>query len=413
MKSELAIDGGEPVRRTLLPYGRQCIDEADIAAVVQVLRSDYLTTGPAVPAFEQAFARFVGQEHAVAVSSGTAALHAAVRAAGIQPGDEVVVPPMTFVATANAVVFEGGVPVFADVDPDTLLLDPTEVERRITSRTRAIIAVDYAGQPCDYEALQSIARRHGLTLIADACHSLGADSAGRPVGGLADLSVFSFHPVKAITTGEGGMVTTADPVLAERLRRFRTHCMNRDAQARARQVQDAWAYDIEGLGHNYRLGDIQCALGQSQLAKLPGWIARRQEIAALYDAALLDLPGITPLTRRRGCTHAYHLYVIQLDPAVLQAGRQRVFAALRAEGIGVNVHYIPVTHHSFYRRRFRTAPGDCPVADAAYERIITIPLFPDMTRQDVADVIAALEKVVRAYAASPQLTLTAGMRQGL
>lgn len=384
------------MRCTLLPYGRQTIDEADVAAVVEVLRSDYLTTGPKVAEFESAFAARVQARHAVAVSSGTAALHAALHAAGIGPGDEVIVPPMTFVSTANAVVFQGGRPVFADVDPDTLLIDPRCVAEKITPRTAAVIAVDFAGQPCDYPALEAIAQRRGLTLVADACHSLGAAAGERPAGSLASMSAFSFHPVKAITTGEGGMVTTNDAAAATRLRCFRTHCMTRDAQARARE--DSWHYEVEGLGNNYRLTDLQCALGRSQLDKLPRWIDRRQQIAAAYDTALAALPGAKPLVRRSDCTHAYHLYVVRLDPAVLPAGRQRVFEALRAEGIGVNVHYIPVTHHPLYRQRFGTAPGDCPAADEAYERIISLPIFPAMTDADVEDVIAALTKVIRHFA---------------
>lgn len=296
MTSRLAIEGGKPVRPTLLPYGRQSVDEEDIQAVVEVLRSDYLTTGPKVREFEEAFTAYVGAKYAVAVSSGTAALHAAVFAAGIGAGDEVIVPPMTFAATANAVVFQGGKPVFADVDSDTLLLNPAELEKKITPRTKAIIAVDYAGQPCDYDSLRAITDHHRLMLIADACHALGAMYKGRKVGTLADLNIFSFHPVKHITTGEGGMITTDNPKFAEQLRIFRNHGITTDH--REREQQGSWFYEMVDLGYNYRLTDFQCALGMSQLGKLAKWVARRQEIAAIYDEALADIPGIQPLGHR-------------------------------------------------------------------------------------------------------------------
>ena len=395
MGDRLAIGGGTPVREMMLPYGHQWVDEADVQAVVEVLRSDWLTTGPKVAEFEQAFAEFVGAREAVAVSNGTAALHAAMYAVGIGPGDEVIVPPMTFVASANCVVFQGGTPVFADVDPDTLLIDPSQVEAKVTPRTKAIIAVDYAGQPCDYDALQAIADRHGLTLVDDACHALGGSYKGRPVGSLADLNTFSFHPVKHITTGEGGMITTDDTDLARRMRVFRNHGITTDH--RQREQQGSWFYEMVDLGYNYRLTDLQCALGTSQLCKLPGWVARRQEIARRYDTAFAEIPAVEPLGVRDDVSHAYHLYVIRLDLTQLRATRTEVFAALRAEGIGVNVHYIPVHLHPFYRQRFGIRPGDCPVAEAAYERLLSLPIFPGMSDRDVEDVIAAVCKVYNAY----------------
>jgi len=392
---KLAIEGGVPVRQTMLPYGHQWLDDEDIAAVVEVLRSDWLTTGPKVDEFERAFAEIVGVREAVAVSSGTAALHAAMYAIGIGPGDEVIVPAMTFVASANCVVFQGGVPVFADVDPDTLLLDPAQVEAKITPRTKAIIAVDYAGQPCDYDALRAVANRHGLALVADACHALGGSYKGRPVGSLADLSVFSFHPVKHITTGEGGMITTDDPQLARRMRIFRNHGITTDH--RQREQQGSWFYEMVDLGYNYRITDIQCALGLSQLRKLPAWVKRRQEIAQRYKAAFAEVPAVRPLGVHAQVSHAYHLYVIRFDVTRLRANREQIFAALRAEGIGVNVHYIPVHLHPFYREHFGTKPGMCPVAETAYEQIISLPIFPQMADTDVQDVIRAVRKVVRAF----------------
>ena len=395
MSDRLAIDGGTPIREKRLPYGRQWLDDNDIAAVVEALRSDWLTTGPKVEEFERTFADFVGAREAVAVSNGTAALHAAMYAAGIGPGDEVIVPPMTFAASANCIVYQGGTPVFADVDPHTLLIDPAQVEAKITPRTKAIIAMDYTGQPCDYDALRSITDQHGLALVADACHAVGGSYKGCPVGSLANLNAFSFHPVKHITTGEGGMTTTDDPELARRMRIFRNHGITTDH--RQREQQGSWFYEMVDLGYNYRLTDLQCALGMSQLRKLPDWVTSRQEIAHRYDAAFAEIPAVEPLCVRDGISHAYHLYMIRLAVTQLRATRSEVFAALRAEGIGVNVHYIPVHLHPFYRERFGTGPGLCPVAEAAYERIISLPIFPRMSDDDVDDVIAAVQKVVEVY----------------
>jgi perosamine synthetase len=392
---KLAIQGGTPIRQKLLPYGRQLVDDDDIAAVVDVLRSDWLTTGPKIPEFEQAFAALTGSLEAVAVSSGTAALHAAMYAIDIKPGDEVIVPAITFAATANSVVFQGGRPVFVDVHPDTLLIDPEQVIKHISTKTKAIIAVDYTGQPCDYDTLRELADRYNVKLIADACHSLGGNYKGRLVGQLADLSTFSFHPVKNITTGEGGMISTNDPDLARRMRIFRNHGITSDH--RQREQQGSWFYEMVDLGYNYRITDIQCALGLSQLRKLAAWVKRRQEIAQRYNSAFAEIPAVQPLGVRAEVSHAYHLYVIRLDLTKLQATRGHIFAALRAEGIGVNVHYIPVHLHPFYRKQLGTKPGMCPVAEAAYEQIISLPIFPQMTDADVEDVIEAVHKVVRAF----------------
>jgi perosamine synthetase len=304
----------------------------------------------------------------------------------------VIVPAMTFAATANCVVYQGGTPVFADVDPETLLLAPEQVEIRITPRTRAIVAVDYAGQPCDYEALGSIARDHDLVLVDDASHALGARDRGVPVGRLADLSTFSMHPVKPITTGEGGMVTTEDHTLAELIRRFRNHGFSRDHRGCA--AAGSWYYEMTDLGYNYRLTDIQCALGLGQLSKLDGWLIRRREIAEQYDRGFASVAGVRPLGRREGVVHAWHLYVVRLDRESNGVDRAAMFQALRAEGIGVGVHYIPVHLHPFYRERYGTAPGLCPAAEAAYEQILSLPLFPAMTDEDVADVVTAVDNVI-------------------
>jgi perosamine synthetase len=404
----LAIDGGTPVRKTLLPYGRQTIDEHDIQSVVEVLRSDWLTTGPKVREFEQAFARALGAGEAVAVSSGTAALHAAMHALGVGPGDEVIVPALTFAASANCAVYQGATPVFADVDSRTLLIDPKDVKAKITLRTRAVIAVDYAGQPCDYDALREITGRHDLALVADACHSLGGSYKGRAVGTLADLNIFSLHPVKAMTTGEGGMITTESFETAYRMRCFRNHGVTSDHCQR--EKEGSWLYDMVELGYNYRLNDLQCALGLSQLSKVFDWVARRRTIARRYDRAIAPMIGVERLARRDDAESAYHLYVVRLGTACLSADRARIFAALRAEGIGVNVHYLPVHLHPFYRKRFGTGPGLCPRAEAAYETILSLPLFPAMSDGDVEDVIQALWKVVNHYAIDTRSAAVAGAR---
>jgi perosamine synthetase len=373
--------------RAAVPYSRQSVDERDLLAVAEVLRSPWLTTGPKVDEFERLFALQVGAREAVAVSSGTAALHAAMAALDIGPGDEVIVPAMTFAATASCVVYQGGTPVFADVDPETLLLDPDDVTARITPRTRALIAVDYAGQPCEYDRLGALAIRSGISLVADACHSLGASLNGSPAGSLATLNAFSFHPVKAMTTGEGGMVTACQPELAKRMRRFRNHGIDTDHRQRARS--GTWYYEVVELGCNYRMNDLQAALGISQLQRLDDWVARRRRIAQLYDEAFSDCPEIQPLQVRPSLVHAYHLYVVRLE-----RGRDQVYQALRSHGIGANVHYIPVHLHPFYRQRFKTAEGLCPRAEAAFARILSLPIYPAMTPEQVSRVASVVRQTM-------------------
>ncbi len=406
--ARLAIDGGTPVRQHMLPYGHQTIGEEDFRAVLDALSSDWLTTGPKVREFEQAFARYVDAGEAVVVNSGTAALHAAMHALGIGPGDDVIVPALTFVASANCVLYQGATPVFADVEPDTLLIDCADVAAKITARTRAIIAVDYAGQPCDYDALRFIARQHGLGLVADACHSLGGSYKDRAVGTLADLSVFSLHPVKAMTTGEGGMVTTESFESAHQMRCFRSHGVTSNHFQRGQQ--GSWLYDMADLGFNYRLSDIQCALGLNQLKRLSGWIERRRAVARRYDDAFASMLGVTPLALHSDRKHAYHLYVIRLNEDCLGVDRGRVFAALRAEGIGVNVHYLPVYLHSYYRERFGSRPGLCPQAETAYQEILSLPIYPGMSDKDTNDVIEALWKVVTSYGINRRTTAVTGTR---
>lgn len=377
----------------MIPYGRQWIDEGDIQAVVEVLKSDWLTTGPCVELFENAFAEQVNAKYAVAVSNGTAALHAAIFALGIGPGDEVIVPAITFAASANCVVFQGGTPVFTDVERDTLLIDPHDAKKKISSRTKAIVAVDYAGQPCDYEALKAITEEAGIALVDDACHALGARYKNAPLGSIAHLSTFSFHPVKHITTGEGGMITTDDEDLAQRMRIFRNHGITTDHHQR--ESQGSWFYEMIDLGYNYRLTDFQCALGMSQLKKLSVWISRRQSIAGMYDEAFEKMCSVQPLQLKKDVFHAYHLYVVRLHSENRLHDRSTIFRKLRNLGIGVNVHYVPVHLHPFYRRQFHTGPGMCPVAEKAYEEIISLPLFPEMSDSDVVAVIEALRNALQ------------------
>ncbi len=387
----LAIDGGTPVRRTLLPYGHQSIDEDDIRAVVEVLRSDWLTTGPKVREFEEAFAARVGAKHAVAFSSGTAALHGAAFAAGLKPGDEAITTPLTFAATANCILYQNARPVFADVCPDTLNLDPEKAAKRITSKTRALLPVAYAGHPADMNRFLALAEQHGLVVIEDACHAFGAEYQGRRTGSIAHMSVFSFHPVKHVATGEGGMVTTERAEYAESMRRFRNHGISSDALQRHTAGQ--WYYEMVDLGFNYRLTDLACAMGISQLKKLDANLARRREIAARYTDVLSKVRGVVVPAVRDEANPAWHLYPIRLDLGKLSADRGTIFKALRAENIGVNVHYIPVHLHPYYREHLDSKSGEYPIAEDAYERLLSLPMFHGMGDEDVEDVITAVGKV--------------------
>lgn len=368
-----------------LPYGHQLIQDDDIEAVREALLSDFLTTGPAVETFEHDICQFTGAKFGVAVSSGTAALHAAMYAIGISKGDEVIVPPLTFAATANAVLYCNGTPVFADVDEGNLLISPQSVEAAITPKTKAIVGVDYAGHPCDWDALREIAVRHGLALIADACHALGATYKGISVGTLADITIFSFHPVKHITTGEGGMTVTNDAALAQKISKFRAHGIN--TSAAQREKSGGWFYEMQELGYNYRISDLQCALGSSQLKKLAPQLQKRNELAKIYDEAFVT-QNITPLRRSDNIFHAHHLYVVKV------ANRDNVFMNMRKGNIGVNVHYVPVYLHPYYQN-LGYKQGLCPIAEAAYKEILTLPLWPGMTSNDSERVIDALFSATR------------------
>lgn len=356
-----------------IPYGRQHIDADDIQAVTKALQSDYLTTGPCIGEFENTVAQYCKASYGVAVASGTAALHAAMHTLGIRSGDEVIVPAMTFVASANCILYQGGTPVFADVDPATLLISPKSVEELITDRTKAIIGVDYAGHPCDWHALHKLADRHGIALVADSCHALGATFDGQKVGTLADMTVFSFHPVKHIATGEGGMILTSNTDYANNLRQFRNHGITTDA--RTREESGQWFYEMVDLGYNYRMTDIQAALGSSQMRKLADFLDQRRRIATRYDESFADTQ-IEPLTRRHNVEHAYHLYVVRIPE------RDKVYKALRKAGIFAQVHYIPAHLHPYYQRELNTGKGMCPVAEKAYGEILSLPMYPALSESD-------------------------------
>jgi perosamine synthetase len=382
-----------PAGKKPLPYSRQSIDERDAREVLRTLRSDWITQGPAIDEFEARFARRVGARHAVAVSSGTAALHAACFAAGLGPGDEAVVPPITFVATANAVLYQGATPVFCDVDPETATMDPDALEERISRKTKAVLPVDFAGHPCDLRPILSLARRHDLVVIEDAAHAFGAEYRGKPVGSIADMTIFSFHPVKHLTTGEGGMITTDRDDLARRLRRFRSHGITKVA-GEMEHHEGPWYYEMHDLGFNYRITDFQCALGSSQLRKADGFVRKRRALAALYDRALAGLGAVATPPVRPWAKHSYHLYPIRLRLDRISRTRRQVFESLRAQGLGVQVHYVPVHLQPYYRKRFGTGKGLCPAAEAFYESEISLPLFPRMTPSDVRRVEGALREAI-------------------
>jgi len=385
---QLAIEGGVPVRSDFLPYGHQWLDEDDIASVVEVLRTNWITQGPKVDEFERKIAEYCGTKYAVAVSSGTAALHAACAVAGISPGDEAITTPITFPAIANAIVYCGGKPVFADVTEDTLNIDPYEIQKRLSSKTKAILPVDFAGHPADLDEIKAIAKEKELIIIEDACHALGAEYKGRKIGSLADMSVFSFHPVKHITTGEGGMIVTNNGEFYQKLKTFRHHGIVHKPDI------SPWYYEILQPGQNFRITDFQCALGLSQMNKLDYFIQRRREIAARYNEAFSKMAEIITPAEEDFVKAVYHIYVIQLLEEKLRVGRKEIFEALRAENIGVNVHYIPVHLHPFYQREFGYKKGDYPRAERYYQRAITLPIFPQMGDGDTEDVIKAVRKVI-------------------
>lgn len=373
--------------RKMIPYGRQTIEEDDIQAVVDVLRSDYLTTGPKIAEFEKMVADYVGAKYAVAISNGTSALHAACFAAGIQPGDEVITTPLTFAASANCVLYCGGTPVFADVDPKTYNIDPEDIRRKITDKTKAIIAVHLAGQPCDMDEIHKIAKEHDLLVIEDGAHALGSVYKGKKVGTLSDMTTFSFHPVKPITTGEGGMIVTDNEQFYQKMMLFRSHGITREENLMTRN-DGPWFYQQLDLGYNYRITDIQCALGCSQMKKLDRFLARRKQIVARYNEAFADCENIITPYQLPETESGWHLYIVQ----VKNCDRRKVFEALREQGIAVNVHYIPVYMHPYYQEH-GYKDVHCKNAEEIYSHIITLPLYPALTEEQQKFVI---EKVMDA-----------------
>ena len=400
----------------MIPYGRHTISEDDIAAVVAALKSDFLTQGPLIETFERRFAEAVGARYAVAVNSATAALHLAMRVAGIGPGDRVVTSPNTFLASANAAAYVGATPDFCDIDPISYTLDPVALEANWSDDIRAVVAVDYAGQACDLPEIARIAHARGAIVIEDACHAVGGafhvpgrvdgpwNHGGNP---WADLAVFSFHPVKTMTTGEGGMLVTDRADWADLARTLRSHGIVRDPARFETPVDNdvlaergLWFYEMQELGYNYRLTDLQCALGLSQLKRLPGFLARRREIFVAYTEALAGLDWLQiPQLRNPAdaATASWHLFTVQIDFAAIGKSRTQVMAELRAAGVGTQVLYIPVHLQPWYRRTYGYAPGKCPVAEAFYARALSLPLFPAMTDADVTQVIATVQTLAPLY----------------
>lgn len=394
--SDLAIYGGKPIRDTKIFYGHQCVDEEDIQAVVEVLRGDTLTCGPHITSLEKALCKLTGAEYCVAVSNGTAALHVACLAAGIGEGDEVITTPMTFAASANCALYCGARPVFADIDPQTYNIDPKEIERKITDKTKAVVAVDFTGQAVEVEEIRRICKEHGLIFIEDAAHSIGTAYNGVQVGNFADITTFSFHPVKTVTGGEGGAVLTNDRNIYEKLLLYRSHGITRNEAMMEYPCEGSWYYEMIDLGYNYRMTDMQAALIESQLHKLEVFKARRKAIVARYDEAFADMEEIFIQKEIPQSDTTRHLYIIQLKLDKLRVTRKEVFDALAAENVCCNVHYIPIYYFPHYQK-MGYPRGLCPHAEAAYEGFISIPLYPAMTDQDVEDVIGAIRKVIAYY----------------
>lgn len=393
---ELAIFGGTPVRDTRIFYGRQCIEQDDIDAVVETLKGDLITCGPKVEALEQKLCEVTGAKYAVVVANGTAALHLAALAAGFGEGDEVIVSAITFAASSNCVLYCGAKPVFADIRPDTYNIDPESVRRLITPRTKGIVAVDFTGQAVEHDELRAICREHGLTLIEDAAHAIGTKYKGQPVGSIADMTCFSFHPVKTVTGGEGGAITTNDERLYRRLLRVRTHGITRNQDEMVHPTDAPWYNEQVELGYNYRMTDFQAALLLSQLGKLPDFSARRKEIVKKYDEMFSQMPEFFVQKEIPESDTTRHLYILRLNLDQLTCDRRQFFDALYAENTCPQVHYLPVYWHSYYEK-LGYGKGLCPNAEKYYEEVMSIPLYYAMTDEDVEDVIHAVKKVAAYY----------------
>ena len=396
LAERLALGGGTAVRDAWLPFHRPSIEDDEIAEVVETLRGGWLTTGPRCKRFQQEFAAYVGAKHAVALNSGTAALHLALDAIGLAPTHEVIVPSYTFAATGEAVTYFGATPVLVDVDPRTLDIDPTAVAAAVNERTRAIIAVDIGGLPCDYDALREVASRSGLALVDDAAHALPSRYRGRMVGTIADLTAFSFYATKPLATGEGGMLVTDVEDYAERVETMSLHGISHDAWKRY-TADGTWYYEIVAPGFKYNMTDVAAALGLRQLSKQERFRARRAAIAARYDAAFGVVPELeTPFIPDEVET-SWHLYILRLNLEQLDADRAQVIRAIAAENVGVSVHFIPLHCHPWYRERYGYSPSAFPNAHQQYQRSVSLPIYPSMADQDVEDVIAAVSKVVAHY----------------
>ncbi len=393
---QLAINGGKPVRDTKLFYGHQCIEDDDIQAVVDVLKSDYLTCGPAITAFENKICQVTNAKYAVAVSNGTAALHIACMALGIGAGDEVITTPITFAASANCALYCGAKPVFADINPNTYNIDPESILKCITPATKAIIAVDFTGQAVELDKIKAICKEHNLFLIEDAAHSIGTLYDGKPVGSIADLTTFSFHPVKTITSGEGGCITTNDEKLYKELCRLRSHGITRIMEDMKNPTDDPWYNEQVELGYNYRMTDMQAALGMSQLNKLSRFKKRRSEIVQMYNAAFSQIDEVFVQEEIPKSDTARHLYILNLNLEKLNCDRRQFFDALCAENINPQVHYLPVYRHSYYES-LGYPKGLCPNAEHLYERMLSLPLYPTLTDNDILDVIDAVKKIINFY----------------
>ena len=392
----LAINGGTPIRDKFLPYGKQVIDENDIKSVVNILNGDYLTTGPAVSEFERKVADYVGSKYAVAVSNGTAALHIACLSAGIKEGDEVITTPMTFAASANCILYCGAKPVFVDIDKETYNIDVNEIEKKITPKTKAIIPVHFTGQSVDLDPILELAKKYNLTVIEDAAHALGTKYKGKFIGSISDMTEFSFHPVKTVTTAEGGIITTNRKDLYEKLILFRTHGITRNTEFMENKNEGPWYYEQIDLGYNYRITDLQCALGITQMDKLDGFIKRRKELVGMYNEYLSKIDGVIIQKEGEFSDTSRHLYIMKLDLDKFKVGRKEIFEALLAENIGVNVHYLPVYLHPYYKK-LGYEKGLCPNSEELYDSMITLPLYPGMSNDDFYDVINAVNKVLSYY----------------
>ncbi len=397
--SDKAWSIDKPIRKEYLIFGSPQILETEIDEVVSTLRSCWIGTGPKVAAFEKKFAKYIGTEHALAVHSCTAALHLAMVAIGLQPGDEVIVPSMTFAATANSVIHAGGKPVFADVNRRTMCLDPEDVARRITPKTRAVIPVHFAGRPCDMHALLGLASRHGLRVIEDCAHAIETLYHGQHTGTLGDIGAFSFYVTKNVATGEGGMVTTANPEWAKRIKILALHGLSADAWKR---FSDAGFkhYEVMEPGFKYNMMDLQAALGLHQIDRVERNLIRRREIWARYDAAFSDLPVYLPEAEEEGTRHARHLYTLLLDIDNSGAGRDEVMNALHRQYIGTGIHYRALHLHQYYREAFGYGRGHLPSTEWVSDRTISLPLSPKLSDEDVEDVIQAVRRTIGYYAGS-------------